>query len=294
MNIQRLTLILFSFFSFQVFSQDYEPILKEGSFWDIKEESWDIVASSDIKCIRRKRIQVNGDSIINNKTYKKLNYAYFAETNGPCTLQTPYSINESDFKPINYTFLREDISKKILYILPEINYNNNFKEFILCDFNLKVGDTLKNYYWNDENLEYTITISAININENNKKVFHTSSGHTYTEGIGRNDSNSTPYNVISEGLIESVFCFGNNQNQNSCAVLSINKYYLSTLKIFPNPVEDILKIKNTENISLKIFSLTGSLLKSATSETNIEIDISSFKNGIYILKIYNSSGKKKK
>lgn len=276
-----------------IIDSDYEPILKEGSFWDIKEESWDISTSSDIKCIRRKRIQVNGDTIINNMTYKKLKHTYFVETNGLCTLKTPYTINEFDFKPIKHTFLREDISKKTLYILPEINYNNNFKEFILCDFNLKIGDTLKNYYWNDENIEYTITITAININENNKKVFHTSSGHTFTEGIGRNDSNLTPYNVIFEGFIESVSCFGNNQNQNSCAVLSTNKYNLSTLKIFPNPVENILKIKNTENISIKIFSVNGSQLLKTTSKSDLEIDVSSFSPGIYILEISTKLGKRK-
>lgn len=278
-----------------IIDSDYEPILKEGSYWDIKEESWDIGSSSNIKCIRRKRIQVNGDTIINNKTYKKLKHAYFAETNGPCTVKNPYTINESDFKPIKYTFLREDISKKTLYILPEINSNNNFKEFILCDFNLKIGDTLKNYYWNDENLEYTITISAININENNKKVFHTSSGHTYTEGIGKNDSNLVPYNLISEGLIESLFCNGNTQNQNNCdVILNTENHQLSSLKLFPNPVKDILTIQNTENITIKIYSIKGSLLKTSTSKNNLEIDLSSFSSGIYFLEISNLTSKQRR
>lgn len=272
---------------------DYEPVLKAGSFWDIKEESWDFNSSSEITCIRRKRIEVNGDTIINNKIYKKLKQAYFAETNGPCTVKTPFTINESNFKPIKDAFLREDISKKMLYILAEVN-DDNFKEFTLCDFNLKKGDTLDNYYWNDENIENIITISDISINENNKKVFYTSSGHTYTEGIGRNDNILVPYNVISDGLIESVFCYGNTENQNNCdIILNTKNHQLLSIKLFPNPVKNILTIQNTNDSTIKIFSLNGSLLKSTTSNHNIKIDISTFKSGIYILEVYNSLGKRR-
>jgi len=289
-----LFILVFTLLNLPLLSQEYEPILKEGSFWDIKEESWDFGRSSEITCIRRKRIQVNGDTIINTNTYKKLKHAYFAETNGPCTVQTPNVINESDFKSIDNLFLREDISKKILYILAKTS-DNNFKEFTLCDFNLKIGDTLKNYYWNEENVENIIIISDIKTNENNRSVFYTSSGHTYTEGIGRNDNNLVPYNLISEGLIESLFCFGNEENQNSCeTILSTENYTLSTIKVFPNPVKDILSIQNTENITIKIYSINGSLLKTKTSNTNLEVDISSFSSGLYFLEISNLSSREKR
>ena len=178
-------------------------------------------------------------------------------------------------------------------ILAKIN-DNNFKEFTLCDFNLKIGDTLDNYYLNSDNAENTITISDIKINENNKKVFYTSSGHTYTEGIGRNDNNLVPYNEINEGLKESLFCHGNDENQNNCElILNTQNHQISSLKIFPNPIKDILTIKDTNDCIIKILSVNGALLKTQTSKTNLEIDISSFKSGIYILEVYNSLGKKR-
>lgn len=229
MKTKLLFILLITFINPQLYSQDYEPILKKGSFWDIKEESWDFNSSSEITCLRRKRIEVNGDTTINNKIYKKLKQAYFAEINGLCTVKTPFTINKSNFKPIDNLFLREDISKKRLYILAEVN-DDDFKEFTLCDFNLKIGDTLENYYLENDNSEYTITISDISINENNKKVFHTSSGHTYTEGIGRNDNVLVPYNLITEGLIESVFCHGFAQNQNDCATVVDNSTYDPVIK----------------------------------------------------------------
>lgn len=285
---------VFLFSIINLFSQEYDPVIKEGSFWDIKEASWNVDASTNVTCIRRKRIQVNGDTIISNKTYKKLKHSYFSEIIDLCNVQIPHTINESDFETINNLFLREDISKKTLYIL-EVG-DTKFKEFILCDFNLKIGDTLKNYFWNDENSEYTITISDIKINKNNKRVFHTSSGHSYTEGIGRNDSNLIPYNLISEGLIESVFCWGNTKNQNNCdVVLNTEKHQLSSIKIFPNPVKDILTIQNTNESAIKIFSVNGSLLKTSisNSNSNVKVDISSFKSGIYILEISNTTGKQR-
>jgi hypothetical protein len=62
----------------------------------------------------------------------------------------------------------------------------------------------------------------------------------------------------------------------------------SKIKLFPNPVSDKLTIINLENTNQKveIFSIVGNKLFTCTllnNETNI--DVSSFQNGVYLIKI---------
>lgn len=76
---------------------------------------------------------------------------------------------------------------------------------------------------------------------------------------------------------------------NNCNITLNSPEFLDTrlqqLKIYPNPVKDILTIQNTEKSTVKIYSITGSLLKTITTKTAVDIDISSFKNGIYIIEV---------
>ena len=67
----------------------------------------------------------------------------------------------------------------------------------------------------------------------------------------------------------------------------------SKIKLFPNPVSDKLTIINLENTNQKveIFSIVGNKLFTCTllnNETNI--DVSSFQNGVYLIKIISETG----
>lgn len=69
------------------------------------------------------------------------------------------------------------------------------------------------------------------------------------------------------------------------APLSNNEFQIDKLKIYPNPVKDILNVANTNNFSnYEIFNLLGSKIISGTI-TNGQIMVSDLTNGIYIIKI---------
>lgn len=275
-----LIVLLLTVYNLQLFSQDYEPIIKEGSFWDIEKNYW--AGSKEFK-----RVQVDGEIEINNKIYIKLKQVKIQVSNSSDEPQ--FFIDNSKFIPIAHVFLRENIDEKKLYIFD----NNQNKEFVLCDFNLNIGDTIDNYYGHQAE-DVSVTITNITLNNNNRKVFFTNQGISYTEGVGKSDNNLTPYINTIDGFTETVFCHGNDNNQNNCAeVLSTKNNQLSSVKIYPNPLEDFLTIKNIENSTVKIFSTTGALLKYTKPQNDLKIDVSSFKSGIYILEISNSKGKKR-
>ncbi|WP_347841400.1 fasciclin domain-containing protein [uncultured Draconibacterium sp.] len=66
---------------------------------------------------------------------------------------------------------------------------------------------------------------------------------------------------------------------------SVNSIMESDLKIFPNPVDDVLNIQTTEPSSyIKIISLTGkTVLQRAVMSSNERIDVRSFTPGVYIV-----------
>lgn len=68
----------------------------------------------------------------------------------------------------------------------------------------------------------------------------------------------------------------------------------SVFNIYPNPAKDFLNINNNsdENITIEINDLTGKKVFTDTLLNNFEtIDISTFKKGIYIIKLYNTNAK---
>jgi hypothetical protein len=65
----------------------------------------------------------------------------------------------------------------------------------------------------------------------------------------------------------------------------------NSIEIFPNPCHDFVSIKYSgqNNLSYKLFDLTGALLLTGDlANADTEIDVSSLKNGIYYLRVYDS------
>ncbi|MGK0448069.1 MAG: hypothetical protein ACJA2M_001852 [Polaribacter sp.] len=302
MNTKHFLIFLFAFFSLQVSSQDYEPLLKDGSFWDF--EVWE---GQGAPCtINKRRYLVDQDTLINGNIYKKVFVNPIQGTpvtSFPMCLQGPFHYNSNFFHQED-RYLREDVDNKIVYIWTKVEDPNgnlsNYKELILYNFDVEVGDVIENSYklmdfgyvygasYGDSN---GITEIVLEVTYYNGKKIITTSASEYIEGIGQEGSlfKAGPF---AGGSQQNLFCSGNAQNQNNCAeVLSTEKYELTSIKAYPNPVKNILNIKNTEDVTVKIFSVTGSLLKMMKSKTDLKVDFSSLQNGIYILETSNFKGK---
>lgn len=71
--------------------------------------------------------------------------------------------------------------------------------------------------------------------------------------------------------------------------LAVSNVSKNQLKVYPNPVKDILHLESTEKIEkTEVYSVDGKLLKT-TSENN-KVDFSQYGKGLYIIKMYTKSG----
>ena len=71
--------------------------------------------------------------------------------------------------------------------------------------------------------------------------------------------------------------------------LGVQNNSTSKMKVYPNPVKDILNIQSDEKIErTEIYSLDGKLIKSVSKSA--QIDFSHLSKGVYLLKIHTKSG----
>jgi len=70
--------------------------------------------------------------------------------------------------------------------------------------------------------------------------------------------------------------------------LSIDEVEISDLKVYPNPVKDIINISGKEILNVEVFTLQGKKLFAPYS--NNQINISNLAQGVYILKIDSKNG----
>ncbi|WP_408671461.1 T9SS type A sorting domain-containing protein [Lutibacter sp.] len=70
---------------------------------------------------------------------------------------------------------------------------------------------------------------------------------------------------------------------------SVEDEFLSSLKIYPNPVKDFLKIElpvNYSNAKVEIYDIYGRYLSNSSISTNVnEIDVSNLNSGVYMFRI---------
>jgi hypothetical protein len=114
--------------------------------------------------------------------------------------------------------------------------------------------------------------------------------------------NGMPKIVVMAGLDHKIYFNKNSSHQGIEAAISqainstgLNESYNSKIKskIYPNPSKDILNIEFTEgnssNVKVEIINILGEVIftlntNQLISENNLNIDINSLKNGVYILK----------
>ena len=73
-------------------------------------------------------------------------------------------------------------------------------------------------------------------------------------------------------------------------LVSVEENEFEKIKLYPNPANNVINISDLENISdyqIAIFDMTGKLMFEGNEST--KIDISSFNEGVYLVKLYNKS-----
>ena len=81
-------------------------------------------------------------------------------------------------------------------------------------------------------------------------------------------------------------------NVTSNTVASINEIASSTISVYPNPVNDILNITSSEEVtSISIISLDGKIIStSKVNGKNISVDLTDLMSGVYLYEVKTSIG----
>ena len=236
--------------------------------------------------------RIEGDTIIDGSNYKRMLVLY----GNPALV---VSWDESKY-------VREDSTKKV-YCL-----NASNEEEVIYDFGLSVGDTIPSY----DSSEFNGIVSEIDMIELNdgtmRKRLALSSLYCpdwgimeyWIDGIGGKNLALTyieSFCVFDVGIY--LRCFSNNgdflygsQDGSQCYIInSTEEIKESTIKIFPNPTQDILNLEYDKTIKieqLKIFDLQGQMMRTLQVENDSpSISISNFPKGVYYLKIETAKSK---
>jgi len=234
---------------------------------------------------------VNGDSIINDTVYKKLykvgEQTHFWYDDPPIPNWCSGSWTFNDF----YTLIRQEEHK---IFLRDTWHGDSF----VYDFQLNVGDTLPQSIVNWEQDIIITSIDSLLVGNHYRKVFNffnTEGPYSIIEGIGH-----------PGGFIES-FPPGWNFTNLNCFALNSITYYPElnapcdlTLKIpieikkdkikfYPNPTSKSIAIKLDNSVKINKISafdiqgLQTNLKFEQIEESSILIDLSSLKNGLYLI-----------
>ena len=259
-----------------LFSQTnvYKPFPEGNANWNMTKQSMFGLSYYNYK--------TSGDTLIGAYTYKKVSYAYNL-TPGPFNF-SPYTFS--------FAYRNDSINKKVYYL--DVTGGIN-KDTLWYDFNLNVGDTVKNSFsYLKTNIEVmnrvVSSIDSIQICGTYHKRFNfncTDYASGLIEGAGymdhfihtqrHNDCLFEPVEIYSSGL-------------STCYFTSVKDYVKENqIKLYPNPASSELKISPLINFSnYSILNNLGEIVLYGTDSSNISVAI--LTSGLYIINIHDKSG----
>lgn len=270
--------------------QEYVPFPLDSAIWSV----------SNMK------FSINGDTIINAKTFHK----YYIQSD---TVSFSF-----DFSKSNYiASLREE--NKQLFMIPKDSLN----EYLMYDFSKSVGDTIignsflflpfNSSLYNCENIIESIdSIQIQNLYRKRIKIKSTSSIPTspieyWIEGIGSTNGLFFPgyynHNLI-DIPIRNLLCFEYKkqvffQSSTSCFYYSTSSVddliIVNDIRIFPNPFSSFTEIvfdgnvKSDETYTVSIYSLSGEIVKNEdfSYSERIIINRENLESGLYYVILKN-------
>lgn len=122
---------IFGFLPLKAICQAYVPFIQPGKTWQVWNNDFTYICHVQ----GANHCFFNGDSVVNNITYKKLDAHPIISSHGPNIYCPPFWIDPT----ITYSgmLLREDTTLRTVYVL-----NPDSTETVLFNFNLHIGDTI--------------------------------------------------------------------------------------------------------------------------------------------------------
>ncbi len=241
------------------------------------------------------RYDIIGDTLIDGQSYYKvreLQDLLRLEPHGTDTLSYDQNI-------ISIKYLREE-SKKF-YRWEEAG------ESLIIDFDLAVGDTIRDYPGFPDTV---YSIDSIQLQNGYRYVYRTTHGNSIYEGIGSNEGFLySPMGTVGEyySILQCYTQDGVNyeiytgEHYDVVDVKDCDNYSTTTatketaqvpLTIYPNPVSDFIKVESPEigNLSVEIMNLWGTPLIRQKFEAHQEIRLNTsfLTQGLYILVVHQS------
>jgi hypothetical protein len=253
--------------------------------------------SDAIWSVYNEKYYIEGDSMVNSKTYKKI---YFSSDS---------NLNNG----ILFALFREDTTSRQVFAIRA----DSTSEYLLYDFSLNVNDTASVYPTSFPYYSGPISISidqidSIMINGQYRKRFfirgvqHNSNIPEYwIEGIG------STFGILNSGITgvtifdiayPTLLCFeqdGSLLYQNPAFTdcfepypIGISENKLQALQIFPNPAKNALTVRSEEAvIEYKIFSSLGQIVGGDdVNSMSFSFNVSNYQQGMYFLHLKTKDG----
>jgi len=295
-------IIIICFFQVQMISilkaQTYCHIIDTNRIW-ITQITGAFVAESSFNTFF-----LDGDTIINNKSYKKV---YNHSVNSADTISMPDTtlvVNPED-TIIYSAAVREDTSNMKVYSV----FTNDTIEKLMYDFSLNIGDSVILYNnAHNENLGIVQEIDYIKVDNICRKRLQLKSSACFDfwiEGLGSTNGllypsicfvDFGPFFSLHYIIENNDTIFNYSNNIVTCDTNSI-KENINIIKnkvfIYPNPFSDytIIKLNKIEknNFLLTITDITGKIIKiiDISSKEKFQLNGKDFDNGIYLFQFSN-------
>jgi len=271
-------------FSIQSFSQDYIPFPDSNVIWK-NEEIVTAGSGGNVVQIERYYYLLNEQFLINGVSYNML------KMNG---IRHYWNGNEDNYiDDVIIGGIRQEKSEKKVYFY---SYNSE-QEYILYDFSLSIGDTLKNsigqyYYLYDPTITDIDSILVKGIYHKRFKLTGIETDSLYhIEGIG----STLGLFIWGEDSVggNRLVCFKKDgediyPENGDCEIMYSNELSENELLLYPNPVSTYFSIsqKSKKQLKIELFDMQGrKVLSKLSDEVLINTNVSNLNNGFYFLKI---------
>jgi hypothetical protein len=315
--MKKLRVILFLAFSFSFFiSADgqfntYHPFPDSAAWWN-ETTFWQVNCNSQYSAeYKGFTYFLRGDTVVNSKTYFKLNMSGGFEWAFACMGDTSWQCYNS-----LYCLLRNDTAaKKVYALLPP--YNG--RDTLLYDFNLIVGGRLPTSYlinWSDTETVYGIDSVLVGSSYRkqfiimiNSGVYHNLIFDSIVEGVGSMEGllelmippfeSGSYLNCFADSITNSFLGPRSCVTYKTCQAAGVPpvKATKESISVYPNPSSGIfsfevksekLKVKSIEVYNVLGQSILKETLRSAQDDNLIDLSLQP--NGIYLYRVIAEDG----